>query len=328
MPLELVQSSVVEIKADGIVTYVDPTSFVKKGIDLAVHQIAGNQLMTEWQKKAHTQPSDLILTPGFDLPASFVLHVVAPIWSDDQQQNEATLKNMYTRCLQVAKANNFESIAFPPLPAYSQEKNSTIASQIIKQFLQTNDMLVYLSFAEKDVTLLNKSEKRNIQQFITLHLTADTKINFNLSEEKHFNYKRKASLSKWIIEDRSLDDVVDEIDETFSDSLFRLIREKKLDDVHIYKRANLDRRLFSKIRSDSQYQPSKTTALALCIALRLSLDETKDLLTKAGYALSTSQIADVIILYFIEHKTYDVYEINRALFEYGQKTLGSSYYNT
>jgi hypothetical protein len=111
--------------------------------------------------------------------------------------------------------------------------------------------------------------------------------------------------------------------ETFCGKLFALIREKNLDDVEIYKRANLDRKHFSKIRSNLHYRPTKKTALALAIALHLNLEETKDLLSRAELALSPSSKGDLIVSYFIAHQKYDIWEINSMLFKFGQPTLGA-----
>ena len=121
---------------------------------------------------------------------------------------------------------------------------------------------------------------------------------------------------------RSLDDVMKNLSETWSESLLRMITEKGYEDTEVYKRANVDRKLFSKIRSNKDYKPKKTTAVAFALALRLNLDETKDFIARAGYAFSPSSKFDLIIEYFIENEVYDFMTINIALFDHDEPMIG------
>lgn len=118
-------------------------------------------------------------------------------------------------------------------------------------------------------------------------------------------------LSQWL----------DGIDASFSETLLRLIDERGLSDAEVYKRANMSRQLFSRIRCDADYRPSKKTVLALSIALELSLRETSDLLMRAGFALSHSSVADLVVEFFIVRGQYDIFAINEALYAFDQQLL-------
>ena len=120
-----------------------------------------------------------------------------------------------------------------------------------------------------------------------------------------------------------LNDRIKQLDESFQQALLRLIDERGMKDSDCYKRAGVDRKLFSKIRSNPDYRPSKPTAVAFAIALRLSLDETADFLRKAGYALSRSSKFDVIVEYFIVNKRYDLHQLNVALYEFDQPLINA-----
>lgn len=122
---------------------------------------------------------------------------------------------------------------------------------------------------------------------------------------------------------RTLEDLVAQTTETFQQALFRMIDERGLKDSEVYKRANMDKKLFSKIRSNADYQPKKITAISLALALRLNLDETRDFIGRAGFALTHTSKFDIIIEYFIENKNYDLFEINQVLFAFGEPLIGN-----
>jgi hypothetical protein len=229
----------------------------------------------------------------------------------------------YKHALDLARQHRLESIAFPLLSsgtyAFPRGEALEIALLAIKDFLDKVDMLVYL------VVYDDASYQVSLDMFTHVKSYIDS---FN-NEKNIFDDIRMMSFSYDIDyedevdrKERSLDDVMNLLDETFTTSLLRLIDEKGFTDTYVYKKANIDRKLFSKIRSNEKYQPSKPTALALALALELNLDETKDLLAKAGYALSPSFKSDLIIQFFIEKEIYDLYEINRMLFAFDEKTIG------
>jgi hypothetical protein len=126
-----------------------------------------------------------------------------------------------------------------------------------------------------------------------------------------------SDIEKWT----NIDDVVSHVGATFQKKLFQLIREKGMNEVEVYQKAQVDRKIFSKIRRHEDYIPKKRTILALALALQLNLDETKDLLSRAGQALSPSSKGDLIVEYCIENEIYDLFNVNALLFKYGEHIL-------
>ncbi len=130
--------------------------------------------------------------------------------------------------------------------------------------------------------------------------------------------KLTSTMAATMPKNRRIDDLMGQLEETFSQRLLRMIDERGMTDSEAYNRAYVDRRHFSKIRKDPNYTPAKKTVLAFAIALELSMDETKDLLNCAGFALSRSSKTDIIVAYFLQNKIYDMFEINEVLYDYGQ----------
>lgn len=282
------------------------------------------------RKIGHCPVGQAVITPSFGLPAKFIIHAVGPIWQGGQQNEAKLLRDCYTSSLNLAKQHGCTSIAFPLISAgiygYPKEEALRVAVDAIRAFLDDNEMTVYLVLFDRRAVVLPQAQRADVQAYIDDHYVERFEqepvrrneaavMNEQLSEQA-------VMMSMRALPTRSLEDLVSHLDDSFSAMLLRLIDERGETDAAVYKRANIDRKLFSKIRKDS-YKPSKQTAIALALALRLNLDETVDLLGRAGYALSRSSKFDVIILYCIENQLYDIYEVNEILFAFDQKLLGA-----
>ncbi|GED68010.1 hypothetical protein BRE01_17120 [Brevibacillus reuszeri] len=230
--------------------------------------------------------------------------------------------------------NSCESIAFPLISSgiygYPKAEALRVATSAIQDFLVDHDIEVFLVMFDKAAFDVSKKLLGEVKAFIDENYVDDyvdyRRQNQFLQVELDAIKAADADAPKSIIFEEmktgGLEDLVGDLDEPFAETLFRLIDAKGKTDVEVYKRANLDRKLFSKIRRNKGYMPSKCTAIALAVAMELSLDETDDLLERAGYVLSRSQKFDVIIQYFITSCNYNIYEINEVLFSYDQPLLG------
>lgn len=324
MPFQILRHDITRMKVDAIVNSTSAQPFIGGGADFDINQVAGPKLLEERKSIGHIKKGSPILTKGYQLPAEYVIHLVGPIYIDGHHEEQEDLYQSYISALHLAKKHDIESIAFPLISSgtfrFPRGEALEIALSAIKTFLDIHDMMIYLLVYDE------ASYQVSLDRFISvksyLEDDSDERIRFNRIETAQLldvDYSSKISKSS---KSRTLDHIELELDETFAESLFRLIDEQELNDVDVYKKANIDRKLFSKIKSNSDYQPSKMTAIAFSIALELNLDQTKDLLNKAGYSLSPSSKFDKIIQYFIEDENYDLYEINQVLFAFDQKTIG------
>ena len=336
------------MRCDAIVNAANPSLLGGGGVDGAIHRAAGGGLLEECRTLGGCKTGEAKLTKGYGLPSGFVIHTVGPIWEGGTNGEEELLRSCYRNSLAIAKERGFESVAFPLISSgaygYPKDRALKVAVDEITAFLKDSDMLVYLVIY--DWTSFRIGEK--LYNDITAYIDdkyADEHSFYDRSREEGRLFKaRKArpfapfegaeldeaasvlcdmgAAAPAPAAKASLDDYLKQIDESFSEMLLRKIDEKGMTDSECYKKANIDRKLFSKIRSDRLYKPSKTTALAFAIALELPLAETKDMLMKAGFALSHSHKFDIIIEYFITNGNYDVFAINEALFAFDQPLLG------
>jgi O-acetyl-ADP-ribose deacetylase (regulator of RNase III)/transcriptional regulator with XRE-family HTH domain len=269
---------------------------------------------------------EAVITPGFSLPARYVIHTAGPVYHDGKSGERELLQQCYSNSLQLAVQHKISSLSFPLISSgifgYPKQEALEVARTTIEQFLAEHELTVYLVLFNKESFLAETKLHTSIEQYIEEQYVQKHALKRDMLEIEAMELGSAEEIQSPFYEP-NLAEALSNLDEPFSDSLRALIQAKGKTEVEVYKKANIDRKLFSKIRSGNGYTPSKRTVLALAIALELSLEETEKLLRKAGYALSHNNIFDIIIEYCIVHKHYKVLEVNEVLFSYDQPLLGS-----
>ena len=341
MPFTIVRQDITKMQVDAIVNAANTDLQMGGGVCGAIFKAAGAvQLQAACDKLAPIKTGEAVITPGFNLSAKLVIHAAGPVYRQwNKEQNEQHLRAAYTNSLKRAIENDCETIAFPLISSgiygYPKDEALQVATSAIHDFPIDNDLDVTLVVYDKAAFSISRELLGAVESYIDEHYvdTHQIKRRKLLDVERQaiseaderaniFNEPLLEEMLAPIGAPAPLDDLVGNLDEPFSQMLLRLIDAKGMTDVEVYKRANLDRKLFSKIRRNKGYMPSKRTAIALAVALELSLEETDDLLKRAGYALSHAVKFDVIVEYFITNGKYDIFEINEVLFEYDQPLLG------
>jgi macro domain protein len=329
MPFEIVRNDIVNMKVDAIVNTANPRPIIGAGTDKAVHDKAGARLLLARKEIGNIAVGEAAITPAFDLDANYVIHTAGPIWKDGRSGEEDLLASCFRNSLGIAKKKACESIAFPLISTGSYGFPKPLALQIavreISSFLMENEMQVYLVVFEKQSFELSEKLFKSVSSYIDANYVSDKmNLEYGTSKVRRRNYEDMLlHESSYEITSKmpNLDGMLNNLDRGFSETLLDLIDRTGKKDSEIYKKANVDRKLFSKIRNNVNYKPSKATALAFAIALELSMDETDNLLARAGIALSQSNKFDVIVRYFIENKKYDIFELNSVLFEFDQPLI-------
>jgi O-acetyl-ADP-ribose deacetylase (regulator of RNase III)/DNA-binding Xre family transcriptional regulator len=331
VPLQIIRNDITKMDVDVIVNAANSALKMGGGVCGAIFRAAGEkELQAECDSIGGCETGNAVITKGYKLPAMHIIHTVGPVWYGGKNNEEKLLRSCYINSLNLAKEHKLESIAFPLISSgiygYPKAEAFKVAVTAIQDFLLENEMMVYLIVFDKAAVEISEKLYTSIEKYIDdkyVDEKAEIRENRLQVEDAAIKYMVSApTLIKTTKDKKSLEDIVSQLDETFSEMLLRLIDEKEMTDVETYKKANIDRKLFSKIRTDKFYRPRKTTALALCIALELNLDQTKDLLARAGYALSPSSKFDLIVEYFIEQGIYNIFEINEALFAFEENLLG------
>jgi len=335
MPLEIVRNDITKMHVDAIVNAANKSLLGGGGVDGAIHRAAGPGLLAECKMLNGCRTGDAKITKGYALPCKYIIHTVGPVWSGGLHGEKALLRSCYQKALYLAQIHHCKSVAFPLISSgvygYPKDQALRVATDTIRDFLinsrEDQDMLVYIVVFDKASFQISGKLYTGIAEYIddhyayehsdARHRRIDKCQSKQLADE--FSLPCQACAPQAV---GSLEEALDMMDESFAAMVLRKIDEKGMTDPECYKKANLDRKLFSKLRKDKNYRPKKQTALALAIALELPLEEAKELLMKAGYALSHSDKGDIIVEYFIVNQQYDIFEINAALYSFDQVPLG------
>lgn len=394
MSFKIVRNDITAMKTDAIVNTANSEVAVGSGCDIAIYKAAGYDRLLQYRKDniGIVEEGEVFLTPGFELPAKYIIHAVSPKYRGGNDGEEEKLRSCYRLALATAVQNDIKSIAFPLISTggfgYPKEEGIRIAADEINSFLQNNEMEVYLVVFDEKSTALGNRLCPDIDEYIDRNYVSEkTEAEYEFAEDydgmqpeiecgsidymenrsRGFRrllnkskesasaekaYSQKPSLKKDallkinrqtdffgkvaempIFESAACEETEDELDfedvhgsrldermkhltDTFSEYLLYLIEDKKMENADVYKRAIVDKKTFSKIKNNPDYHPQKITALCLCVGAKLNLDETKDLLARAGYALSPCDKTDIIFSYFIENEIYDMIELDIQLEEH------------
>lgn len=362
MPFEIVRNDITEMKVDAIVNTANPKSIIGAGVDFGIHKKAGPKLLKDRLKIGEISVGKAEITHAYELNAKYVIHTVGPEWVNGSENECERLAECYKNSLALAQKHKCNSIAFPLISSgncgFPKDKALQTAINEISGFLLNSEMKVYLVVFEDESLHISEKLFSNVKSYIdekyvseklreefctddVLESCSRPQIDGRFFEERKSSPRNpflsgagsfranECTSSAFIMQNHSapqspsLENMLKQLDEGFSETLLKLIDRSGKKDSEIYKKANIDRKLFSKIRSNPNYKPSKTTALAFAFALELSLEETKDFISRAGFAISHSSKFDIIIEYFLINKNYDVYELNQVLFSFDQPLIGA-----
>ena len=329
MPLIIVRNDITKMSVDAIVNAAKESLLGGGGVDGCIHRAAGPELLQECRTLGGCRTGEAKITGAYRLPCKYVIHTVGPVWNGGKYGERKQLVSCYRTSLALAKEHNCETVAFPLISSgifgYPKDQALRVAVDTIGEFLLHNEMTVYLVIFDRAAYQIGNKLFADIAAYIDDHYV-----------DAHTDSRRERMRRMGVVESRmltayedapmaasGLDEALAHLDTGFSETLLKLIDRSGKKDAEVYKKANVDRKLFSKIRNNPDYKPSKPTAVAFAIALELSLPETRDLIARAGYALSPSSKFDVIIEYFIMQRDYDIFKINEALFAFDQSLLGA-----
>ena len=357
MPLEIVRNDITKMRVDAIVNAANSSLLGGGGVDGAIHAAAGPGLLAECRTLQGCPAGEARITGAYRLPCRYVIHTVGPVWEGGNSGEPELLAACYRNSLRLAAENGCESIAFPLISAgaygYPRDRALRIAADTIRDYLLAHEMNVFLVIFDRESYAISRKLYAHIQTFIDdsyippeyeeqaerRHLLNIPSPSCRPVTERPRAAAREAAAQESAAPEAAgfevwgdaapgpvpgLEEYLSRMDEGFRDMLLRKIDEKGMTDAECYKRANIDRKLFNKIKNQPEYRPGKPTVLALAVSLELPLRETEEMLKRAGFSLSHSSKFDLIVEYFIRRGNYNIFEINEALFSFDQRLLGSA----
>ena len=351
MPFKIVRNDIIKVKADAIVNTANPKPVYAGGTDSAIYHAAGaEELLEERKKIGCIERGEVAVTDAFALNAKYIIHTVGPVWVDGDHDEFKILENCYIHSLEKALELGCESIAFPLISTgvygFPKDKALQIAVSVFSKFLLENEMQIILVVFDKTSFQLSGQIVGEIDSYIDANYVRRKRIREYSSRSRIGSGLRGGSAQEELYEEcsfydsdiaeaedkllaippasanMSLEEGLEQLGMSFHEKLFELIDKSGLDNKDVWKRANLDRKHFSKIQCDEHYHPKKKTVMALCIALKLDLEQSKDLMARADWAFSPSSKVDLIVQKAIIDKQYDIMQLNVTLFKYTNEILG------
>ena len=340
MPFSIVRNDISLMSTDVIVNAANERLLAGGGVCGAIFKAAGPaKLAAACEAVAPCPTGRAASTPAFGLDARWIVHAVGPRWVDGAHGEEALLRGAYASALAESARLGARSVSLPLISAgifgYPPAAALAVACDEVRRFLASDaatvrgtEMSIYLVVFDRAAFAASLNRFNEVaayidDEFVDARPARDAGSDLLASAPlPQMPVCRSAAASPHVDKDE-VAALLRGLDASFSQALLALIDARGLTDAEVYRRANISRQLFSKIRRDNDYRPTKQTAVALAVALQLGLDETEDLLARAGLAPSPSAKFDVIVTYFIERGCYDIYELNAMLFAFDQPLLGS-----
>lgn len=326
MPLKFVSADIVSMAADAIISPCSPHPIITESLNGSIYHTAGDSLLAARKEIGALPFGHSAVSPAFNLPAQYVIHVAVPLWQGGMYEEISVLRHCYETIFLHASRLALTSLAIPLLGYGTQGFPYEIAREVFLDTLinvkDIQDIHIYLVTTQSHLLEQTKS-RQDISDYVACLFSPSNNIEPSAHTDTLRINESATAYQPLSSYDKDLTSRLSHREKSFSATLLSYIKDRGLKEPVVYKKANIDRKLFSKIKTNPNYQPTKATALAFAIALELTLPETNEFLRTAGYTLTYSSKFDIIIEYFILKQVYDIFTINETLFSFGEPSLGS-----